>query len=448
MKFLYMVCIFTKHKRTVYLHKSNRIFDPGHSEHSYFNNAGKIMNRSLFVSFRTLAAAAAMAAGTVFAQQAAPVKIGVLTDMQSGFSSWSGKGSVIAAQMAVEDFQRTAGQLPFKIEVVSADHQNKADIGSSITRKWLDEGVSTIVDVPNSAVALAVNFLVRNSNAAFLVSGGGHDALTGKDCSPNTVHWTFDLWSLARNTASAAVDRGGDTWYFITADYAGGLGLESVASKFATAAGAKVIGNTRPALGTTDYSSFLLQAQSSKAKIVGLAMGGADFVNAVKQAGEFGLTDGGQKLVALAVFINDIHGLGLKASKGLIFTTAFYWDQDEGKRAFAKRFAQRSGGDYPSDVQAGVYASVLHYLKATTAAGTRAGQTVVAKMKEIPTDDPLFGKGVVRVDGRQLHDMYVMEVKRPEESRAPWDYLKLVQRIPAEKAFRPANPDECPLVKR
>lgn len=407
------------------------------------------MNRSLLVSLRALAIAAAMTAGAAFAQtNTAPVRIGVLTDMQSGFSTWSGKGSVIAAQMAAEDFERSAGRLPFKIEVVSADHQNKADIGSSVTRKWLDEGISAIVDVPNSAVALAVNFLVRNSNAALLVSGGGHDALTGKDCSPNTVHWTFDLWSLARNTASAAVDRGGDTWYFITADYAGGLGLESVASKFATAAGGRIVGTTRPALNTQDYSSFLLQAQASKAKIVGLAMGGADFVNAVKQAGEFGLTDGGQKLVALAVFLNDIHGLGLKAAKGLIFTTAFYWDLDEGKRTFARRFAQRSGGDYPSDVQAGVYASVLHYLKATTAAGTRAGPVVVAKMKEFPTDDPLFGRGTVRIDGRQLHDMYVMEVKRPEESRGAWDYLKVVQKIPAEKAFRPASAEECSLVKR
>jgi branched-chain amino acid transport system substrate-binding protein len=407
------------------------------------------MNRRLLVLLRTMATIAmALAAGAVFAQANAPVRIGVLTDMQSGFSAWSGKGSVIAAQMAAEDYERGVGKLPYRIEVISADHQNKADIGSSLTRKWLDEGVSAIVDVPNSAVALAVNFLVKNSNAALLISGGGGDALTGKDCSPNTVQWTFDLWSLARNTASAAVERGGDTWYFITADYAGGLGLEGVASKFAIAAGGRVVGTTRPALNTQDYSSFLLQAQSSKAKIVALAMGGADFVNAVKQAGEFGLTDGGQKLVALAVFINDIHSLGLQAAKGLIFTTAFYWDIDEGKRTFAKRFAIRSGGDYPSDVQAGVYASVLHYLKATTAAGTRSGQQVVAKMKELPTDDPLFGRGTIRADGRQLHDMYVMEVKRPQESRAPWDYLKLVQKIPAEKAFRPASPEECSLVKR
>jgi len=406
------------------------------------------MKKIRFLSWFLLVAFFGLNSGSGIAQSNAPVKIGVLTDMQSGFSAWSGKGSVVAAQMAVEDFEKSAGRLPFKIEVISADHQNKADIGSSVTRKWLEEGVSAIVDVPNSSVALAVNFLVRNSNAAFLVSGGGHDSLTGKECSPNTVHWTFDLWSLGRNTASAVVERGGDTWFFITADYAGGLGLEAVASKFALAAGAKVIGSNRPAFNTQDYSSFLLQAQASKAKMVGLAMGGNDFVNAVKQAGEFGITDGGQKLVALAIFINDIHSLGLKAARGLIATTAFYWDIDEGKRNFARRFAQRNGGDYPSDVQAGVYASVLHYLKATAAAGTQVGPQVVSKMKEMRTDDPLFGVGTIRADGRHIHDMFVMEVKRPEESKAPWDYLKLVQRIPAEKAFRPASPEECYLVKR
>jgi branched-chain amino acid transport system substrate-binding protein len=395
-----------------------------------------------------LVALVALMTNAAWAQSTPPLRIGVLNDQQSGFSSWSGKGSVVAAQMAVEDFDAAGGKLPFKVEVISADHQNKADIGSSVARKWLDEGVDAIVDLPNSAVALAVNFLVRNSNAAMLVSGGGHDSLTGKECSPNTVHWTFDLWSLARNTAAAAVAGGGDTWYFITADFAGGHGLEKVASSFAVSSGGRVVGSTRPALGATDYSSFLLQAQASKAKIVGLAMGGGDFVNAVKQAGEFGITDGGQKLVALAVFINDVHGLGLRAARGLVFTTAFYWDMDEGKRTFARRFAQRNSGNYPSDVQAGVYASVLHYLKAVSASGTRIGPRVVAKMKEMPTDDPLFGKGVIRADGRKLHDMLVMEVKRPEESRGPWDYMKLVERIPADKAFRPASAEECALVKR
>ena len=402
--------------------------------------------------FRHLVAAVAAAAATALAAPAAlaqsgTVKIGVLTDIQSGFSAWSGKGSVLAAQMAAEDFQKAAGPLPFKVEVVFADHQNKADTASAQTKKWLSENVNAVVDVPNSAAALAVNFALKDSDAAFLVSGGGHDSLTAKECSPNTVHWTFDLWSLAKNTTTVAVEKGGNTWYFITADYAGGIGLEKVATDFLTQAGGKVVGSTRPALGTTDYSSFLLQAQSSKAKVVGLAMGGSDFVNAVKGAGEFGIADGGQKLVALAVFITDIHGLGLKAAKGLIFTTAFYWDMDEGKRAWSKRFADRNGGQYPSDVQAGVYSSVMHYLKAVKASGTMSGPKVVAKMKEIPIDDPLFGKGVVRIDGRAVHDMFVVEVKRPEESKGPWDYLKVLQTIPADKAFRQPS-TECSLVKK
>jgi branched-chain amino acid transport system substrate-binding protein len=401
--------------------------------------------------YRHLLATAAVVATTLAASaafaQSGTVKIGVLTDIQSGFSAWSGKGSVLAAQMAAEDFQKTAGPLTFKVEVVSADHQNKADTASAQTKKWLSEGVNAVVDVPNSAAALAVNFALKDSEAAFLVSGGGHDALTAKECSPNTVHWTFDLWSLAKNTTTVAVEKGGNTWYFITADYAGGIGLEKVATEFLTAAGGKVVGSTRPALGTTDYSSFLLQAQSSKAKVVGLAMGGADFVNAVKGAGEFGITDGGQKLVALAVFITDIHGLGLKAAKGLIFTTAFYWDLDDGKRAWSKRFADRNGGQYPSDVQAGVYSSVMHYLKAVKASGTMSGPKVVAKMKEIPIDDPLFGKGQIRADGRAIHNMYVVEVKKPEESKAPWDYLNVLQTIPPDKAFRPISTD-CALVKK
>jgi branched-chain amino acid transport system substrate-binding protein len=399
-------------------------------------------------TFRAALAAVALAGMAVCAQAQDRLRIGVLNDTQSGFSAWSGKGSIVAAQMAVEDYERQFGKLPYRVEVISADHQNKADVGSSVTRKWLDEGVNAIVDVPNSAVALAVNFLVKSSDAVLLVSGGGHDSLTGKECSPNTVHWTFDLWSLAKNTAATAVGRGGDTWYFITADYAGGLGLEKVASNFAISSGGRVVGSTRPALGAVDYSSAILQAQASKAKIIGLAMGGSDFVNAVKQAGEFGLTDDGRKLVALAVFINDVHGLGLKAAQGLIFTTAFYWDLDEGKRTFAKRFAQRNGGDHPSQVQAGVYSSVLHYLKSVKAAGTVSGSKVVAKMKELPTDDPLFGKGSIRADGRKLHDMYTVEVKKPSESRGPWDYLKVLQTIPAEKAFRPASAEECSLVKR
>ena len=376
------------------------------------------------------------------------IKIGVLTDMASGFSAWSGRGSVIAAEMAAEDFKKTSGNSSQKIEILSADHQNKADTASSIARRWLAEnGVNAIVDVPNSAAALAVNFIVRSSNAVFLSSGGGSDALTGKECSPNTVQWTFDLYSLARSTATAAVERGGDSWYFITADYAGGHGLERIATNFVTQSGGKVLGHSLPALNSLDYSPFLLQAQASKAKIVGFGMAGADLMTAIKQAGEFGIAAGGQNLVALAIFINDIHGLGLKAAHGLVFTTAFYWDLDDGKRAFAKRFAERNNGNYPSQVQAGVYAAVLHYLKATVALGSRNGADVVAKMKAMPTDDPLFGNGEIRIDGRHLHDMYVAEVKSPEESKAPWDYLKILKTIPAKEAFRAASAEECSLVK-
>jgi len=390
-------------------------------------------------------ALAALGIGAASAQE--PVKIGVLTDMSSGFSAWSGKGSALAAQMAAEDFAKANPNAGFKVEILSADHQNKADVASSITKRWLDQGVNAISDVPNSAAALAVNFALRDSKAAFLVSGGGHDNLTGKECSPNTVQWTFDLWSLASATASAAVERGGDSWYFITADYAGGHGLERIATNFVTKAGGKVLGHTLPALGTLDYSSFILQAQASKAKVIGMGMAGADLMTLVKQAGEFGVTKAGQNLVALAIFINDIHGLGLNAARGLIFTTAFYWDLDDGKRAFAERFAARNNGDHPSQVQAGVYASVTHYLKAVAAAGTRNGPDVVAKMKAMPTEDPLFGKGSIRADGRHLHDMYVAEVKSPDESKKPWDYLKIIRVIPAEKAFRPASAEECSLVK-
>ena len=397
---------------------------------------------------RTVIAAAALTAHAAHSQTPGPVRIGVLTDMASGFSGWSGKGSVAAAQMAVEDYERVVAKLPFRVEILSADHQNKADIGSSLARKWLDEGVNAIVDLPNSAVLLAVNFLVKNSNAVLLVSGGGHDSITGKECSPNTVHWTFDLGSLARSTASTVVERGGNTWYFLTSDFAGGIGLERVATTHATAAGARILGSARPALNTVDYSSFLLQVQASKARIVALAMGGADLVNAVKQAGEFGLVDGGQKLMSFTGFMSDIHSLGLKSAQGIISTTAYYWDVDEGKRTFAKRFAERNAGAYPSDVQAGVYAAILHYLKATVAAGTRAGPKVVEKMKELPTDDPLFGRGRIRSDGRKIHDMYVVEVKSPAESRGAWDYFKVLKTIPGEQAFRPEDASECSLVKR
>ena len=377
------------------------------------------------------------------------LRIGVLTDMTSGFSGWSGKGSVTAAQMAAEDYVKANPSFPYRIEVVSGDHQNKADVAATFARRWIDtENVAAVFDLPNSSAALAVNFALRDSKAALIVSGGGHDNLTTKECSPNTVQWTFDLWSLANSTTREAVARGLDQWYFITANFAGGLGLQQVATTFLERAGGKVVGSTLPPLGALDYASFLLQAQNSKARAIGLGMAGNDLMNLVKQAGEFGIAAGGQKLVALAIFIQDIHGLGLKAANGLVFTTAFYWDLDDGRRAWSLRFAERNGGDYPSEVHAGVYASALHYFKAVAASGSTDGRTVVAKMKELPTDDPLFGRGVVRADGRKVHDMYVVEVKKPEESTKPWDYLKVLSVTPAERAFRPASAQDCPsLVK-
>jgi branched-chain amino acid transport system substrate-binding protein len=397
-------------------------------------------------SLPVLIAALFVAATPAAAQAEKPLRIGVLTDMSGSYSAFSGKGSVLATQMALEDFQVSNGPLPFKVEILSADHQMKADVASSITRGWLDSGVDMIADVPNSAAALAVNFLVRGSKTVFIASGG--ENLTGKECSPNTVQWTFDLWSLAKGTASVVVQRGGDSWYFLTADYNGGHSVERFAIDFIKAAGGHVVGHSLPALGTNDYASYILQAQASGAKIVGLAMAGDDLTTALKQSAEFGLVAGGQSPAALVVFISEIHSLGLQAAQGLIYTTAFDWEGDEDKKTFAQRFAARNGGAYPSQIHAGVYSSTLHYLKAVLAAGTRDGPMVVAKMKEMPTDDPLFGHGEIRVDGRHLHPMYVVQVKRPEESHGPWDYLKVLSVIPAAEAVRPLEPGDCALGKK
>jgi len=381
--------------------------------------------------------------GPAAAESQPPLRIGVLTDMSGSYSAFSGKGSVLGAQMALEDFGAKNGKLPFTVEILSADHQMKADVASSIAREWLAHGVDMIADVPNNAAALAVNSVVRGSKAVFVASGG--ENLTGKDCSPNTVQWTFDLWSLASGTASVVVQRGGDSWYFLTADYNAGHAVERFATDLVQAAGGHVVGHSLSPLGTIDYSSYLLRAQASGAKIVWLAMAGDDLTNALKQSAEFGLVAGGQHPAALVVFISEIHALGLQAAQGLIYTTAFDWDVDAGKQDFAQRFAARNGGAYPSQIHAGVYASTLHYLKAVLAAGTRDGPSVVAKMKELPTDDPLFGHGAIREDGRHLHPMYVVEVKRPEESRKPWDYLKVLSVIPAAEAVRPLLPGECAL---
>ena len=374
------------------------------------------------------------------------VKIGVLSDMSGLYADIGGPGSVVAAKMAVDDYLK-ASKSQLKVEVVSADHQNKPDVGSSVARKWYDtDGVDMIIDVPTSSVGLAINQVTKEKGKAYINTGSATSDLTGKDCSPNTVHWLYDTWMLANGTGSAVVKSGGDTWFFLTADYAFGHALERDTSEVVKASGGKVLGSVKVPLNTQDFSSFLLQAQSSKAKIIGLANAGGDTINSIKQAAEFGIVKGGQKLAGLLVFLPDVHGLGLNTAQGLQITESWYWDLNDASRAFAKRFAAQHGGKYPSSDHAGVYAGVLHYLKAVDAAKTDDGTKVVAKMKELPTDDPLFGKGSIRADGRKIHPVYLFEVKKPSESKGPYDYYKVLQTIPADKAFRPIDQGNCPLV--
>jgi branched-chain amino acid transport system substrate-binding protein len=375
------------------------------------------------------------------------IKIGVLNDQSSLYADLSGQGSVLAARMAIEDFGGSVDGVP--VEVVFADHQNKPDVGSNIARQWYDvDQVDMIVDVPNSAVALAINELTREKNKAFLDSGAATSALTGDKCSPNTVHWTYDTWALANGTGKAVVQTGGDSWFFLTADYAFGHALEKDTTAVVEKNGGKVLGSVRHPLNTSDFSSFLLQAQSSGAKVIGLANAGGDTTNSIKQAAEFGITQSGQQRAALLLFLTDVHALGLPVAQGLTFTEAFYWDQNDRTRAFAKKFAEGDHGIHPTMVHAGVYAATLHYLKAVKALGSDGdGAAVVAKMKELPTDDILFGKGTIRQDGRKIHDMYLFQVKKPEESKGPWDYYNLRATIPAAEAFRPLDQGNCPLVK-
>jgi branched-chain amino acid transport system substrate-binding protein len=376
------------------------------------------------------------------------VKIGVLNDRSGLYADLSGQGSVIAAQMAAEDYGAAAKGM--KVEIIGADHQNKPDIGSNIARQWLDiDKVDVIVDVPNSGVALAVNEIVREKNKVYLNSGAGTSDLTGKACSPNTIHWTYDTWALANGTGKAIVQTGGKTWFFIVADYAFGQALERDTTNVVQANGGKVLGAVRHPLSSADFSSYLLQAQSSKAQIIGLANAGTDLTNSIKQAAEFGIVQGGQNLAGLLVFITDVHGIGLQAAQGLILTEAFYWDLNDGTRAWSKRFAERNGGKYPTMIHAGVYSAVLHYLKAVDALKSDAdGAKVVAEMKRTPTDDPLLGKGTIREDGRKIHDMFLFQVKKPAESKAPYDYYTLRASIPAAEAFRPLDQGNCPLVKK
>jgi branched-chain amino acid transport system substrate-binding protein len=378
------------------------------------------------------------------------VKIGVLNDMSSLYADIGGPNSVVAIQMAVKD--SGLADKGWKIEVLSGDHQNKPDVGVNIARQWIDaEKVDVIADTPNSGVALAVSNLVKEKNAVLLNSGAATADLTGKACTPNTISFTYDTYMLATGTGKALTNAGGDSWFFLTADYAFGHALERDTAAVVTANGGKVLGGVRHPLNTSDFSSFLLQAQASKAKVVGLANAGGDTTNSIKQASEFGIVSGGQKLAALLLFITDVHSLGLKTAQGLTFTESFYWDLNEQTREWSKRFAKESPkGAMPSMTVAGNYAAVLHYLKAMEALGGNPhdGAKVVAKMKEIPTDDPLFGKGPLRIDGRRIIPAYLFEVKKPEESKYPWDYYKLVATIPPEDAAKPLEASECPLVKK
>jgi len=376
------------------------------------------------------------------------VKVGVLTDMSSLYADATGPGSVLAAKMAAADFMKDHPNV--KIEVISGDHQNKPDIGTQLANQWYDvEKVDMIVDVPNSGVALAINQVTRDKNKVFVGSGPATSDLTGPKCSPNTVHWTYDTWMLANGTGKAVVKTGGDTWFFLTSDYAFGHALERDTMAVVEANGGKVLGKVRHPINSSDFSSFLLQAQSSKAKVIGLANAGGDTINSIKQASEFGIVKGGQSLAGLLVFATDVNALGLQTAQGLVLTETFYWDLNDATRAWTKRWhAERNAPNkYPAMNQAGVYAGTLHYLKAVLALKSAAdGKAVVAKMKELPTDDPLFGKGTIRADGRKLHPAYLFEVKKPEESKYPGDFYKLRATIPADEAFRPLKEGNCPLV--
>jgi branched-chain amino acid transport system substrate-binding protein len=390
--------------------------------------------------------AAAAFVGTAAQAEDLAVKIGVLSDMSGLYSDLGGPGSVTAAKLAVQDFDPAAHGL--KVDIVSADMQNKPDIGANIARQWFDvDHVNMIVDVPNSGVALAVNEVAREKNKVFIVSGAASSDLTGSKCSPDTIHWTYDTWMLANGTGKALVKTGGDTWFFLTADYAFGHALERDTTAVITANGGKVLGSVSHPLNTSDFSSYLLQAQASKAKIIGLSNAGGDTINAIKQGAEFGITAGGQQFAGLLVFISDVNSLGLKTAQGIVLTATWYWDMNDANRAWTKRWQADRPGKYPTMVHAGVYSSVMHYLKAVAALKQADdGKAVVNKMKEMPTDDPLFGKGSVRIDGRKIHPAYLFEVKKPEESKYPGDYYKLRATIPADEAFRPLKDDNCPLV--
>ncbi|WP_298260176.1 ABC transporter substrate-binding protein [Bradyrhizobium sp.] len=396
-----------------------------------------------------LGTALAVGAASGALAQDKTAKVGVLTDLSGLYADLGGQGSIVAAEMAIEDSGMKAKG--WKIDLVSADHQNKPDTGTAIARRWIDtEKVDVLTDVLNSGVALAVSNVVKEKNAILLDSGAGSSELTNTQCTPNTIHFTYDTYMLAHSTGSAMVKAGGDSWFFITADYAFGHALENDTTAVVKASGGKVLGSVNVPLNTPDFSSYLLQAQASKAKVIGLANAGGDTTNSIKQASEFGIVKGGQKLAGLLLFLTDVHSLGLNVAQGLSLSETFYWDMNDQTRAFSKRFGERMKNHaMPTMVQAGVYASLVHYFKALDAIGGNPhdGAKVVAKMKEMPTNDPLFGKGSIRIDGRGIHPAYLFEVKKPSESKGEWDLYKLIGTTPGDQAFRPLSESKCPLVK-
>ena len=400
------------------------------------------------MSMKSIVAAASLAAlwgSTALAQEPIDIKVGILNDRSGLYADLSGPGSDVAAQMAIEDFG--AEEKGINVELVGADHQNKADVASSIARRWFDEeGVDVIMDLPTSSAALAVSNIGEEKDKLIIVTGGGSSDLTGAECAPSTFHWAYDTWALAHGTGSALVEQGQDTWFFLTADYAFGHALERDTSATVEEAGGEVVGTVRHPFPTQDFSSFLLQAQSSGAEVIGLANAGSDTTNAIKQAAEFGITQAGQTLAGLLIFISDVHALGLPSAQGLVLTEAFYWDMNEETREWSQRFAERHGGNMPTMSHAGMYSAMMHYLKAVDKTRSKDTATVVAEMKATPSDDAVFGDGQLREDGRHIHDMYLFEVKTPEESEGEWDYYNLLATIPAEEAFRPIEDGGCPLI--
>jgi branched-chain amino acid transport system substrate-binding protein len=392
----------------------------------------------------TLTVIATLFATSAVAEEG-PIRLGVLTDMSSLYTDNGGRGSVVAAQMAVDDFSGEV--LGRKVEVISGDHQNKADVGAAIARRWLDnEKVELILDVPNSAVALAVQEITRQKKKVFIPTGAATSRLTGDECSMTGIHWTYDTYALSQGTTKAIARLGAKKWFFLSADYSLGSQLEADSRKVIDATGGRVVGSVKHPVNTADFSSFLLQAQSSNADVIALADAGGDFINAVKQAGEFGLTKQ-QKLVGLLVFIADIHSLGLQSAQGLMLSSAFYWDLNDETRAWSRRFIDKTQ-KVPTMNHAGTYGAVMHYLKAVQAVGTLDGPTVAAKMREMPVNDFMTKNGKIRADGRLVRDMYLFQVKTPEESKYKYDYYKLLATIPGEEAFRPMEEGGCPLLSK